>query len=346
MPSIREFRAFRVALHRGRRPESVLVRLTADDGTVGWGECALLDDDTWTDLRERIGPALPRLEWDHPEDLGGLRALGGPRATAATEIAAWDLWGRLHGVPVAHALGGTRTSVVTGARIPVQATLEILPTLVNRYIGGGFSRVTLEIRPGWDIEPLRTVRAAYPTLALQVDGNGSYTGSPEHLAALEALDAYDLVAIERPFPDLNPHAELQRNVRAAVAPDITDLDTLRAAIDLDAGRALSLRVGTLGGLTAARAAHDLAYASGWDIWCGGSGVFGIGKAASVALASLPGCSLPSDITEFVGGPEYLTPPLRATGGVIAVPLSQPGLGHTIDGPRLTRLATDELTMKS
>ncbi|MCD0450210.1 O-succinylbenzoate synthase [Actinocorallia sp. API 0066] len=344
MPLIREFRAFRVALHRGRRPESVLVRLTADDGTVGWGECALLDDQTWRDLRDRIGPALPRLDWDHPDELGGLRALGGPRAVAAVEIAAWDLWGRLHGVPVAHALGGTRTSVVTGARIPCQPTAEILPSLVNRYIGGGFTRITLEVQPGWDLEPLRTVRGAYPALALQVDGGCSYTGSVEHMTALEALDAYDLVAIERPFAELAPHADLQRSVRAAVAPDVTDLDTLRAAIETDAGRALSLRVGTLGGLTPARAAHDLAYASGWDIWCGGSGVFGIGKAASVALASLPGCTLPSDITEFVGGPEYLEPPLRATGGVVAVPLSHPGLGHEINGDRLTRLATDTLTM--
>jgi len=342
VPDIVEFRAYRVALHRGRRPESVLVRLTSADGAVGWGESALLDDGTWTDLAQRLGPALPGLEWEHPEDLGGLSALGGPRATAAVEMAAWDLWGRVHRVPVAHALGGTRTSIVTGARIPCQQHLDGLPSLVNRYVGSGHTRITLEIRPGWDVEALRVVRQAYPALALQVDGSCSYTDSPEHLSALESLDEYGVVAIERPFAELAPHAVLQRSVRAAVAPDIGDLDALDAAIAMDAGRALSLRVGRLGGLTAARGAHDRAYAAGWDVWCGGSGVFGIGKAASVALASLPGCTLPSDITEFVGGPEYLTPPLRAHGGVIAVPLTQPGLGHEIDGARLTRLATDQL----
>jgi len=342
VPSIVEFRAYRVALHRGRRPESVLVSLTAEDGTVGWGESALLDEETWADLAQRLGPALPGLEWDRPEDLGGLGALGGPRATAAVEIAAWDLWGRVHKVPVAHALGGTRTSVVTGARIPCQPHLDNLPSLVNRYIGGGHTRITLEVRPGWDVEALRTVRQAYPALALQVDCACSYTDSPDDLDALESLDAYDLVAIERPFRDLAPHAVLQRSVRAAVAPDIGDIDALDAAIAMDAGRALSLRVSRLGGLTAARGAHDRAYAAGWDVWCGGSGVFGIGRAASVALASMPGCTLPSDITEFAGGPEYLTPPLRSHGGVIAVPLTQPGLGHEIDVPRITRLATDEL----
>ncbi|GAA3202764.1 enolase C-terminal domain-like protein [Actinocorallia longicatena] len=342
MPDIVEFRAHRVALHRGRRPESILVALTDELGTVGWGETALSDEKAWDDLEHRIGPALPGLEWEHPEDLGGLSALGVPSAVAAVETAAWDLWGRRHGVPVAHALGGTRTSIVTGARVPCQPTLESLAPTVNRYIGAGYSRITLEVRPGWDVEVVRTVRTAYPALALQIDGVCAYTDSPEHLDALEAMDGYDLTAIERPFRDLAPHASLQRSVRAAVAPDVTDLDTLHAAIDQHAGRALSLRIGKLGGLTAARGAHDLAYASGWDVWCGGSGVFGIGKAASVALASLPGCSLPSDITEFAGGPEYVTPPVRSSGGVVAVPLTQPGLGHEVESARLTRLATADL----
>ncbi|WP_460368126.1 enolase C-terminal domain-like protein, partial [Actinocorallia lasiicapitis] len=259
MPTIEEFRAHRVALHRGRRPESILVALTDDQGTVGWGETALTDERAWDDLQHRIGPALPGLDWDRPEELAGLTALGVPSAVAAVETAAWDLWGRRHGVPVAHALGGTRTSIVTGARVPCQPTLESLPPLVNRYIGAGYTRVTLEVRPGWDVEPLRTVRTAYPALALQIDGVRSYTDRPEHFDALEAMDAYDLTAIERPFADLAPHARLQRTVRAAVAPDIQDLDTLDAAIADHAGRALSLRIGRLGGLTAARAAHDRAY---------------------------------------------------------------------------------------
>lgn len=339
MPRIECFEAFHVAMPRGRRPESVLVKLTCDEGITGWGETARTDC-AWADLEERLGPALLGLDWDRPEDLSGIRALAGPSATAAVEMAVWDLWGRAHQVPVWHALGGTRTSVVTGARIPCEPVLDTLLTRVNRYIGGGYARVTLEIRPGFDIEALRTVRRAFPALALQVDAAGSYTDTPEHLETLEALDAYDVIAIERPFPagDLLAHAQLQRIVRAAVAPAIGDLDTLGAAITLEAGRALSLRISHLGGLTAARAAHDRAYAAGWQVWCGGAGAFGIGQAAAVALASMPGCSLPSDITEMAGGPEFVSPPVRSTGGVVAVPLTQPGLGHTVDEEALKRLA--------
>ncbi|MEO5874416.1 MAG: enolase C-terminal domain-like protein [Streptosporangiaceae bacterium] len=346
MPRIESFEAFHVAMPRGRRPESVLVKLTCDDGVTGWGETAG-HDIAWTDLEERLGPALLGLDWDRPEDLSGIRALAGPGATAAVDMAVWDLWGRAHQVPVWHALGGTRTSVVTGARIPCEPVLDTLLPRVNRYIGGGYARVTLEIRPGFDIEAVRTVRRSFPALALQVDAAGSYTDCAEHLETLEALDAYDVIAIERPFApgDLVAHAQLQRIVRAAVAPAIDDLDTLEAAITLEAGRALSLRISRLGGLTAARAAHDRGYAAGWEIWCGGAGAFGVGQAAAVALASMPGCSLPSDITEMAGGPEFVSPPVRSTGGVVAVPLTQPGLGHTVDERRIARLATRALDFR-
>ena len=45
---------------------------------------------------------------------------------------------------------------------------------------------------------------------------------------------------------------------------------------------LGLRISRLGGLTAARGAHDRALAAGWDTWCRGSGGLGIGQAAAVA----------------------------------------------------------------
>jgi O-succinylbenzoate synthase len=58
----------------------------------------------------------------------------------------------------------------------------------------------------------------------------------------------------------------------------------------------------------------------------------------VAVASLPGCTLPSDVTEIAGGPRFVSPPVRSTGGVVAVPLTQPGLGHDIDEELIARLA--------
>ncbi|TDB89786.1 O-succinylbenzoate synthase [Actinomadura sp. KC216] len=358
MPQIHGCDAYHVVMPRGRRPESVLVRLTGGDA-VGWGEMAVPagprapagpgdGGGAWADIEERMGPALIGLDWERPEDVSAAADLGAREAAAAINTACWDLWCRTRGLPLAHALSGTRTSIVTGARISPEANLDTIAGRVNQAVGAGHTRVTLDIRPGWDIEPVRAIRQAYPTLALVADAGHAYTESPEHLAVLEALDSYGVVVIERPFPggDLAAHARLQLRVGSAVAPAVGDLETLDAALSLDAGRALHLRLDRLGGLTAARSAHDLAYAAGWDVWCSGSGAFGIGQAAAVALASLPGCTLPSDVSDPAGGPVFVTPPVRSSGGVVGVPLTQPGLGHEIDEERIERLATRRMRLSA
>ncbi|SEG84079.1 O-succinylbenzoate synthase [Thermomonospora echinospora] len=347
MPRVQGCQAFRVTMPRGRRPQSILVRLTGEDGTVGWGEVAFPEppDSTWADIEERLAPALLGLDWERPEDVSATSEFGTRRAAAAVDIACWDLWCRIRGLPLAHALGGTRTSIVTGVRIDTEPfLLETLVTRANQAVGGGHTRVTLRVRPGWDIEPVRAVRAAYPALAVVADAGGSYTESAEHLDALQALDAYGLLALQRPFPtgDLAAHARLQQRLTTALCPEIGDLDMLDAAIEQQAGRALGLDVSRLGGLTAARGAHDRAYSAGWDVWCVGSGSFGIGQAAAVAVAALPGCTLPSDVTDPAGGPAFVSPPVRSSGGVVGVPLTQPGLGHEVDEDRIARLATDTL----
>lgn len=363
MPRIQGCDAFRVAMPRGRRAESILVRLADGDGAAGWGEVAVPDArgrgtgreapgrdgtgaDPWADIENRMGPALIGLEWDRPEDVSAAADLGAHEAAAAIDTACWDLWCRVRGLPLAHALGGTRTSIVTGARIAPAQVLETLPTRVNQAVGAGHTRVTVDVRPGWDIEPIRLIRQAYPALALIADAGHAYRDTPEHLEVLAGLDAYGLAAVERPFPsdDLAAHAKLQQRIGAAVAPDVGDLDTLEAALLLEAGRALHLRPDRFGGLTAARSAHDRAYAAGWDVWCSGVGAFGIGQAAAVALAALPGCTLPSDVSDPAHGPVYVTPPVRSSGGVVGVPLTQPGLGHEIDEERIERLATRRMRL--
>ncbi|QFG26487.1 enolase C-terminal domain-like protein [Actinomadura sp. WMMB 499] len=362
MPRIQGCDAFRVAMPRGRRAESILVRLADGDGATGWGELSLPDErggrrgrdggaagtGPWADIEHRMGPALIGLEWDRPEDVSGAADLGAHEAAAAIDTACWDLWCRTRGLPLAHALGGTRTSIVTGARISPAQVLETLPTRVNKAIGAGHTRVTVDVRPGWDIEPIRVIRQAYPALALVADAGHAYRDTPEHLEVLEGLDAYGLAAVERPFPadDLAAHAKLQLRIGAAVAPDVGDLDALGAALRLEAGRALHLRPDRFGGLTAARSAHDLAYAAGWDVWCSGAGGFGIGQAAAVALAALPGCTLPSDVSDPAQGPVYVTPPVRSSGGVVGVPLTQPGLGHEVDEARIERLASRRMRLSA
>ncbi|WP_245966636.1 enolase C-terminal domain-like protein [Sphaerisporangium album] len=373
MPRVRELEVFRLVLPYGRRPESILVKLTDYGGMTGWGEVVQGPDrpqavradaaederdpdeaeaaeargdrdqilaKTWTTLEESLGPALLGVDWEHPDELAAVPA------SPAVDLACWDLWARMRGVPLAHAIGGTRTSVVATVRLPAERSLEAMVARVNRQVGAGYAHVTLDVHPGWDVEPVRAVRQVYPALALAVDARGMYTD----VTALEALDAYDLTAIERPFggvdgpPDLAMHAELQGRVSSLVAVEVHSVPALEEAIAARAASALLLRPSRFGSLRATRLAHDRAAAAGWDITAAGGRGTGLARAATVAVASLPGCTLPGDVTEPPRSAQIVTPPVGASGGVVAVPLTQPGLGHLVDEDRVRRLARDSFRM--
>lgn len=330
MPRVCELEVFRLVLPYGRRPESILVRLTDYGGMTGWGEVVDPDPKTWALLQEGFGQALVGLDWEHPDELGDI-----PGGSAA-DMACWDLWARMRGVPLAHALGGSRTSLTATVRIGAERNLESLVARVNRHVCAGYAHVTLDVHPGWDIEPLRAVRRAYPALGIGVDARAAYTD----IDALEALDAYTLSSIERPFVGLTGHADLQQRVAAPVLLEASSTAELDEAISVNAGRALLLRPAEVGSLREVRRMHDRAVAAGWEIACAGGRGTGLARAATVAAASLPGCGLPCDVAEPPRSAQIVTPPVGASGGVVAVPLTQPGLGHTVDVTRVRRLAKD------
>lgn len=330
MPRVCELEVFRLVLPYGRRPESILVRLADYGGMAGWGEVVDPDPKTWALLQEGFGQALVGLDWEHPDELGDVP--GG----SAVDMACWDLWARMRGVPLAHALGGSRTSLTATVRIGAERNLESLVARVNRHVCAGYAHVTLDVHPGWDIEPLRAVRRAYPALGIGVDARAAYTD----IDALEALDAYTLSSIERPFVGLTGHADLQQRVAAPVLLEASSTAELDEAISANAGRALLLRPAEVGSLREVRRMHDRAVAAGWEIACAGGRGTGLARAATVAAASLPGCGLPCDVAEPPRSAQIVTPPVGASGGVVAVPLTQPGLGHTVDVTRVRRLAKD------
>ncbi|MFC3985311.1 enolase C-terminal domain-like protein [Streptosporangium jomthongense] len=330
MPRVRELEVFRLVLPYGRRPEAVLVRLTDYGGMTGWGEIVDPGPKTWRLLQEELSGALIGLDWEHPDELGDVP--GGP----AADMACWDLWARMRGVPLSHALGGSRTSLMATVRIGAERNLESLVARVNRHVCAGYAHVTLDVHPGWDVEPLRAVRQAYPALGIGVDARGGYTDA----RALEAMDAYTLSSIERPFTGLAGHADLQERVAAPVLVEVSSAAELDEAVVTRAGRALLLRPSAIGSLREVRRMHDIAAAAGWEIACSGGQGTGLARAATVAAASLPGCGLPCDVAEPPRSAQIVTPPVGASDGVIAVPLTQPGLGHTVDVNRVRRLAKE------
>lgn len=344
LPLVHEFET---SSHRKSYLEHILVRVEDSDGALGWGEIASPSDpyyasetvDTcWQIATGYLVPRLLGADWDEPGQVPGLwaKVRGHEFAKAGLDMACWTLWTGARGVPLAQALGGTRTTVVAGVSLGIESTPAALVEQVARHVEAGYPRVKLKIAPGWDVAPVHAVRDAFPELQLHVDANGAYSEDRAHLSALRALDDAGLLMVEQPFAprNLTAHARLQGGMTTPVCLDesIVEVHDFESALALKACRVLNIKVSRMGGLTAARAVHDVAREHGVDVWCGGMHEFGVGRAVNVALSSLPGFVLPSDVS---GSDKYyardvVTPPIRAHGGVVTVPWDRPGLGHEVD----------------
>lgn len=354
--------SFATSSHRKSSLRHLLVEIIDADGAHGWGEIASPAGPYYasetTDTAKHVAqhylvPALLGAEWEHPDEIYALfgKVRGHYFAKAGVEMAAWTLWSQATGIPLGEALGGTRQTIIAGVSLGIEPTIEDLLIQVDKHIAAGYPRVKLKIAPAgpdteaWDVEPVRAVRDKYPELDIHVDANGAYAGDRAGFDVFRQLDHFGLTMIEQPFTPRNLldsarlHAELQTPV--CLDESIETVDDLHTAIELNACGVLNVKVSRMGGLGAARAAHDLATEAGWPVWIGGMHEFGIGRLANVAAASLPGMSLPSDVSasDKYYAEDIIDPPVRADRGHVTVP-TVPGLGATVRTDLIAAHAAD------
>src|SRR4030067_329362 len=120
------------------------------------------------------------------------------------------------------------------------------------------------------------------------------------MSFLRAMDPLGLLLIEQPLAedDLLDHAALQAVLRTPICLDESILSSrhARQALDSRACRVINIKPARLGGLAEAVAVHDLCWARGVPVWCGGMLETGIGRASKLALAALPGFAVPGGIS--------------------------------------------------
>jgi o-succinylbenzoate synthase len=323
-------RAFTTSFGTSTDKVCILVRAIGGDGVEGWGECTAMErpaysaewvDGAWVVLRDVM--ALAALAGAD----AGVR--GHPMARAAMEVALTDLDLRRRGESLASHLGAVRDRVPCGVSVGIEDRIDDLLEVVHGFVDAGYRRVKLKIEPGRDVEVVGAVREAFPETPLSVDANAAYT--EEDVDHLAGLDAFGLEYVEQPLPedDLLGHIRLQARLDTPVCLDetITSAALARTAIELEACRVINVKLGRVGGLTEVLRIQDLAVAAGIPLWCGGMLETGIGRAANLALAALPGFTFPGDTSASDRYFERdLTEPFRmAPDGTMAVP-SGPGLG--------------------
>jgi o-succinylbenzoate synthase len=299
--------SFETSFGRIYERECIMVEVQAE-GLTGWGECTADRDPgysyettgtNWYILKEFLIPAL--LASGSPvESFRTQVALvrGHHMAKSGLEMALWDLAGKAGGRSLRELLGGVNKKVEVGVSVGLQSSPGTLVERVEAYLADGYKRVKIKIKPGRDIGDAQQVRQAFPDLLLQVDANSAYT--LESASSLLPLDDLDLLLIEQPLAedDLWDHRQLQAQFFTPLCLDesITSYRHARQALEMQACRVVNIKTGRVGGLTEAAAIHDLCRSQNIPVWCGGMLETGVGRAANLALASLPGFTLPGDIS--------------------------------------------------
>jgi O-succinylbenzoate synthase len=332
--------AFRSAHGTRSFKEALLVRVVTHDG-AGWGECSAESEPTY--MADTIDSSRAALR-DHLIPRAGAGAplddvRGHAPARAALECALLDARLRAAGVSLASHLGATRATIPAGVAVGLSDDEHAFRALLASYAEAGYRRVKCKIEPGRDVDVVRSARAELgDAFEIAVDANGSYTLADAPV--LQALDAFNLQCIEQPLaPDaLLDHVALgsRLDTRICLDESITGAASARAALELGAAQIVSLKAARLGGLEETRRVHDVCVAAGLPALAGGMLETGVGRAALLAVAALPGCTEIGDCSataRYFGADGDITEPFELVDGVLSVP-TRPGLGVEVRPDRL------------
>jgi O-succinylbenzoate synthase len=337
---------------------AIIVKVNSD-GISGWGEAPVglepwYNEETtstaWAVMTENLTPVILENEINSPEDIDRLFApiRGNKIARAGIEFAVWDWFGKKNNCSLSAMLGGVYKKVPVGVSIGIQDSLEQLLKLTAHYITEGYRRIKIKIQPGWDIEPVKAIRNKFPEILLQVDANSIY--SLADAESLSRLDGHNLLLIEQPLAhdDIYEHSLLQKKIKTPICLDesIISPEHAKWAIGMNACKIINIKPSRVGGLFSAKKIHDMANQINMPVWCGGMLETGIGRAINVALASLPGFSLPGDISannryfkkDIVKNPFALN-----SDGTLTVP-AVPGHGAIVDEQFLDEITIEKIIL--
>jgi O-succinylbenzoate synthase len=349
---------FETSFGRILNRDCILLEIVAD-GVTGWGECVADRDPgyayettgtAWHILKDFLIPLLIYRDISHPSDVQGLflPVKGHPMAKAGVEMALWDIYGKQSGLPLVRLFKGERQKVAVGVSVGIQSSPGDLLDTVAGYLQAGYRRIKLKIKPGKDVKYVAAVREAYPEILLQVDANSAYHLDQADL--LSELDQWELLLIEQPLAedDLWDHHLLQKRLATPLCLDESILSPrhARQALEMGACRIINIKAGRVGGLSHSLEIHQYCYERGVPVWCGGMLETGIGRAANLALAALPGFALPGDISateryyqEDITEQRFVLNP----DSTIDVP-QQPGLGVDVSRKSLHKYTLEKLTV--
>lgn len=351
---------FETSFGRTTRRRILIVRVFDEDGASGYGECVAGEnpffnhetiDTAWLITVKHVAPLLAAARVGNAAQVRD--ALGPIRenrmAKAGVEAAIWDLEAKIAQAPLWQHIEGTRDEITCGVSIGLQTSTEALLDRVSREVASGYQRIKIKIKPGRDLQLVEAIRKQFPAITLSVDANSAYRFEKD-APLLKQLDDYNLLMIEQPLApgDLVDHSKLQRELRTPICLDesIVCLANARHAHELGACRIINIKLGRVGGYSEAKAIQSFAQEHDMPAWCGGMLESGIGRAHNIALSTLPGFTLPGDVSasERYWEEDIIEPPVTVSREGTIKPPTGHGIGYKVNEARIEALAVRRETV--
>lgn len=292
-------RPFVIASGPMRTATSVIVALRADDGTIGIGETTCMtaytgqtEEGVTAALEHWLLPAVMGLEPTAIQQIHTVmdRSLReNDLAKAAVDIAAYDLAGKLLGVPVYDLLGGkVRDEVQLAWAVGLGPVDEMVAEAVDWASRGFAIKVKIGGDPNVDLQNVLAIREAIgPDAILRVDANAGYDVATA-VGVLPKMEAANLQLVEQPVGrhDLPGMARCRQVCTSPILADEsqhTPLDTLRI-IESGAADIVNTKIVKPGGLYPSRQVATLAEVGGLKAMVGSMPEMGVATAAGLHFA--------------------------------------------------------------
>lgn len=332
---------FKTSLQHVKEREAILVTVISNEGLKGYGECVAFSTPWYTEetitgcrfvMENVLIPLLNGETLDGPEEVTGRfsQVKGNRMAKAAIEMAVWDLFAKKKESPLWQMVGGSGEAVEAG--VVVAADEAEIAGRVEAAVAKGYSRIKIKINPATNKELLKNIVSSYPETLFFADANGAFDET--NFNQLKQFDSIGLALIEQPFGEqgwqLHARAKLEMKTAICLDESIKSFEDVERMIFEQAGDIVVLKMGRLGGWSETLRIVELCQNHSIGMWVGGMIEFGVSKAHNLALASLPGVTLPGDFSDsgHFWERDIIAPEIKVVGGKIELS-KEHGIGYDI-----------------
>ncbi|MGE0094870.1 MAG: mandelate racemase/muconate lactonizing enzyme family protein [Alphaproteobacteria bacterium] len=345
-------------------PPSVLMKVTAEDGTYGIGEASSQQwylgetSDQILELAQIYDGALRRVDpgnfalCNHLMEAaygGGMP--GGRSARSGVDMALYDLVGKKRGLPVHSLLGGAYRTEFEMLTNLYHKTPEAMAEACRDFVKRGFRGLKIKVgdvvlAKGWDRQNMLSelakldaaVEATPRDVYIDADANQGWESASWTVTALRRYAGLDNLSIEQPLPyaDLDGHVHVRRTSGVPVILDesVWSAKQMLQLARMQACDRIVLKMNRLGGFHESMKTVAICESANIGVSVDTNPYTMIGDTACCHMAAAIRTPYPVDCEGHVSfldwGPhKFVTGGITIKGGTAKLP-DAPGLGVDID----------------